>query len=89
MKKTPTKKALAAAPKKSVTSPKKPDGGKLFGTAVLGERGQIVIPKEIREALKLKRGDTFVAILNHEAIVFLPKKMMENFIQNLTAKLNS
>ena len=30
---------------------------KFFGTTVVGERGQAVIPQEAREALHLKKGD--------------------------------
>lgn len=62
--------------------------GELFGTTVLGERGQIVIPKEVRAKLKLNKGDTFMVVVNGEAIVLVPKKLMENFIKNLTATIN-
>jgi AbrB family looped-hinge helix DNA binding protein len=34
--------------------------GKVLGTATMGERGQIVIPAEAREALDAKAGDKFV-----------------------------
>ena len=62
--------------------------GELFGTAILGERGQIVIPKEVRAKLKLVKGDTFMVVVNGEAVVLVPKKLMETFIKNLTATLN-
>ena len=61
--------------------------GELVGTAVLGERGQIVIPKEVRAKLKLTKGDTFMVILHGEAVMLVPKKLMETFIKNLTATL--
>lgn len=39
-----------------------PQGKRMFGTAVIGERGQIVIPKEAREMLRLKAGDCVVVL---------------------------
>lgn len=39
-----------------------PKGKHIFGTAVLGERGQIVIPKEARAMLQLKAGDRVVVL---------------------------
>lgn len=58
------------------------------GTAVLGERGQVVIPKQARQRLKLKAGDTFLVMAHNDAVVFLPKKNMEAFVKQLTAKLS-
>ena len=60
----------------------------LSGTTVLGERGQLVIPKEAREALKLKAGDTFLVMVHNESLVLLPKTKMQAFIKDLTSKLS-
>ena len=30
---------------------------KFYGSTIIGEKGQVVIPKEAREDLKLKKGD--------------------------------
>ena len=43
-----------------------PKGKHLFGTAKVGEKGQIVIPKEARELFGIKPGDTLL-ILGNEA----------------------
>lgn len=59
----------------------------IVGTTVLGERGQVVIPKSARDYLNLKSGDTMVVMAHNNAIVFLPKKKMEAFIKTLTAQL--
>lgn len=39
-----------------------PKGKHLFGTTVIGERGQIAIPKQARDLLGLKAGDTLVVL---------------------------
>ena len=41
---------------------KGPDGKHIFGTVKVGERGQIVIPKEAREIFKIKPGDTLLVL---------------------------
>jgi len=45
---------------------KAPDGKHIFGTVKVGERGQIVIPKEAREVFGIKPGDTLL-VLGDEA----------------------
>lgn len=35
---------------------------RVFGTAKVGDRGQIVIPKEARELFKIKPGDTLLIL---------------------------
>ena len=39
-----------------------PDGKHLFGTARVGEKGQIVIPKEARELFTIAPGDTLLIL---------------------------
>ena len=40
----------------------KPKGKHIFGTAKVGEKGQIVIPKEARDMFGLQPGDTLVLL---------------------------
>ena len=40
----------------------KPKGKHIFGTAKVGEKGQIVIPKEARAMFGLEPGDTLVLL---------------------------
>ena len=44
--------------------PVPPRGKYIFGVVRLGERGQIVIPKQARDALGLKRGDALVVLVD-------------------------
>lgn len=37
-------------------------GRRVFGTAKVGDRGQIVIPKEARELFNIKPGDTLLIL---------------------------
>ena len=46
--------------------PPAPKGKHIFGTTVMNDRGQIVIPKNARDILGLKKGDSLV-ILGDEA----------------------
>ncbi len=58
------------------------------GATSLGERGQVVIPKELRDEMKLKTGDKLFVIEHNGAIVLVSKKMMQKFVSAITRKLN-
>ena len=64
-----------------------------FGTATIGERGQVVIPAEIRKRLRIKNGEKFIVFLVHsEAVIFVPAnrfgRMMSEFDKKV-AKLKN
>jgi len=63
------------------------DYPEVCGVTSLGERGQIVIPKEARAALKIKTGDSLVALVHNETLIFVSKKKMESYIKHLTKHL--
>ena len=46
-------------------------GGKIIGIAKLSRRGLMVLPKEVREALKLEEGDQVVFIQEDGKIVLV------------------
>ncbi len=59
-----------------------------FGTAKVGERGQIVIPKEARDMFKIKSGDTVLVMGDKDSGLAVAKtsimkkfasKVMESF----------
>ncbi len=39
-----------------------PSGHYIFGTVKVGERGQIIIPKEARDTFDIKAGDTLIVL---------------------------
>lgn len=46
---------------------------KVFGTAKVGDRGQIVIPKEAREFFGIEPGDTLLILGKHETGLIVTK----------------
>lgn len=46
---------------------------KVFGTAKVGDRGQIVIPKEAREFFGIDPGDTLLILGKHETGLIVTK----------------
>jgi AbrB family looped-hinge helix DNA binding protein len=68
--------------------------GKTYGTATVGERGQLVIPSELRKALSIKPGDQLMvfAKLDKRVINLMPEKDFSQFLERaskLIAKLES
>jgi AbrB family looped-hinge helix DNA binding protein len=62
----------------------------LMGSTVLGERGQLVIPKDIRERLALKSGAKLL-VMNHQngPIIIFPVEKMQNMLTTMTAQLTN
>ena len=46
----------------------------IFGTAKVGEKGQIVIPKEARTIFQVKPGDTLLILGDEETGMQMPEK---------------
>lgn len=63
--------------------------GEFHGSALIGERGQVVIPKKLRDSLQLKKGDNFFVMQKDGAIILLPADTMESFIQGISGKIKS
>ena len=49
------------------------DKQRIFGTAKVGDRGQIVNPKEAREFFGIEPGDTLLILGKHETGLIVPK----------------
>ena len=60
------------------------NGKYLFGICKVGEKGQIVIPKEIRNMFDIKPGDSIIVLCDKEKGIALLKA---DVIENLTDKM--
>ena len=63
------------------------DYAAICGATSLGERGQVVIPKEARQRLKMKPGDRFLVINHHHMLILAPEKIMQKMIKKITETL--
>ncbi len=58
--------------------------GKYAWTATVGEKGQIVIPKQARELFDIKPGDTLLLLGDlNRGIAIPPKETFEAIYQNI------
>ncbi len=55
-----------------------PKGKYIFGTVKVGEKGQIVIPKEARDTFDIKAGDTLLVLGDAETGVIVSKPDVVN-----------
>lgn len=66
-----------------------PKGKHFFGTATVGERGQIVIPKKARDIFNINPGDSMVIIGDEErGLALAPEKMIRQFLNMVNAHRN-
>ena len=58
--------------------------GKLAASAKVGEKGQIVIPKEMRDMFSIRPGDTIILLADEKRGIAIPPKSMFNaFIEKV------
>jgi AbrB family looped-hinge helix DNA binding protein len=59
---------------------------KLFGTATVGTKGQVVIPAEAREALDIQTGDRLYVVgsLKAKWVGFLKEDQLRELVAHLT-----
>ena len=55
-----------------------PKGKYIFGTVKVGEKGQIVIPKEARDTFGIKAGDTLLVLGDAETGIVVSKPDVVN-----------
>ncbi len=60
----------------------KQNAQRVFGTAKVGDRGQIVIPKEARELFGIKPGDTLLIVGEAETGLIVSRPELLNNIAN-------
>ena len=57
---------------------------RVFGTAKVGDRGQIVIPKEAREYFGIEPGDTLLILGKHETGLIVTKpETLDNLVNRI------
>ncbi|SMF90008.1 looped-hinge helix DNA binding domain-containing protein, AbrB family [Paenibacillus uliginis N3/975] len=63
---------------------KGPNGKYIFGTVKVGEKGQIVIPKEAREVFDIKPGDSLLLLGDEQqGIAIVKNELMFKFAQDI------
>lgn len=69
-----------------------PKGKHIFGTVRVGERGQIVLPKETRDLFKIKPGDRLVVLgdesQEHPGIALMKEDFFLGMVQVFKTALN-
>ena len=57
---------------------------KLAASAKVGEKGQIVIPKEMRDMFAIRPGDTIILLADSKrGIAIPPKKVFNEFVEKM------
>lgn len=65
-----------------------PHTKKLYGTATIGSKGQVVIPADAREDLGLKAGDRLYVVSAGDAgVVFLKEEMLEDIVAKMSEQV--
>jgi AbrB family looped-hinge helix DNA binding protein len=61
-----------------------------FSTVKVGERGQIVIPKETRDMFSIKAGDNLIIIANKKrGIVIVKSEKIKEFAREILEKIEN
>jgi AbrB family looped-hinge helix DNA binding protein len=64
---------------------------RLYGTATVGTKGQIVIPADAREELGIKTGDRLYVVnaMHGAGVVFLKEESLESMVEQLTTQIET
>jgi len=60
---------------------------KIYGSATVGERGQIVIPVDARKSLSIKPGDKLIVFAKSDMIGLIPMEEFSHFLDQVTNTL--
>jgi len=72
-----------------VTKEKK-NGEQFYGTTTLGEKGQVVIPAEARQAMGIKKGEKLLVFgMGCDMIAFSKLSNVEQFASHLSQRLEA
>lgn len=64
---------------------------KLYGTATVGTKGQVVIPADAREELGIQAGDRLYVMnaMHGSGLIFLKEEMLESFVEQVMAQVEA
>ena len=66
-----------------------PKGHYIFGTAKVGERGQMIIPKEARKIFDIKAGDTLIVLGDEKwGLAVTKADVLEKHAMNVFQKIS-
>ena len=69
---------------------KKKNGEQFYGTATLGEKGQVVIPAEARESMDIRKGDKLLVFgMGYDMIALTKLSKVEQFASHLYGRLDT
>lgn len=78
------KKPIKPANKRKVRVPSE----HLIGSTIMGERGQVVIPKDIRDRLNIKPGAKMMVMQHGDSpIMLLPVEQMQEMIRQMSDRV--
>jgi len=60
---------------------------KVYGSATVGGRGQIVIPADVRKFFSIKPGDKIIVFAKSEMIGLIPVEEFSHFLDQATGAL--
>jgi AbrB family looped-hinge helix DNA binding protein len=84
----PSSRKMTNSPKKSEKTSETQEH--LLGSTVVGERGQVVIPKDIRDRLRLKPGDKLMVMVHKNGpIMLVPVEQMQRMIRQMSEQMSS
>lgn len=68
-----------------------PSQKRLYGTATVGTKGQVVIPAEAREELNLKPGDRLYVVdaMHGAGVIFLKEEMLETVVEKMVSQIEN
>lgn len=66
-----------------------PGNKKLYGTATVGSKGQVVIPSDAREELNIQPGDRLYVMgsMHGNGIVLLKEDSLEHIVEQMSAQI--
>ena len=65
---------------------------RFYGMVTVGERGQVVIPKEVRKLLQIKAGDKLIATAGHpdrKMVGFVPADDFAQFLSHFERHIST